>query len=215
MCQVMKIGVRVTQLYDIGAHAVIYAPNNKLANERLVNLMQPTPELMFVVPVIVGQDNDPERVRGLLSDVLLGHPDLLGDLEAKLERIDGFLTLTPEKRAHGRERLAAERRVDEAVRAALAGLQEFRSGRDRPRAARLEPRGADGAARTLSTAGTKHRLGGRTGAAAGGFQWWRGRHSSKASRATWRRIHWLSRPGRGSRSGRRTPTCCRRKMEAG
>ena len=75
VCQVIKIGVRVTQLYDIGAHAVIYAPNNKLANERLVNLMQPTPELISVVPIEVDQDSDPERVRGLLNDVLLGHPD--------------------------------------------------------------------------------------------------------------------------------------------
>jgi MscS family membrane protein len=125
VCQVMKIGVRVTQLYDIGAHAVIYAPNNKLANERLVNLMQPTPELVSIVPVIVGQDNDPEQVRGLLNDVLLGHPDLLGDLQSKLERIGDFLTLTPEKRAHGRERLAAEHRVDDAVRTVLALLQEF------------------------------------------------------------------------------------------
>jgi MscS family membrane protein len=125
VCQVMKIGVRVTQLYDIGAHAVIYAPNNKLANERLANLMQPTPELVSVVPVIVGQDNDPERVRGLLNDVLLGHPDLLGELDSKLERTADFLTLTPEKRAHGRERMAAERRVDEAVRSVLADLQGF------------------------------------------------------------------------------------------
>lgn len=125
VCQVMKIGVRVTQLYDIGAHAVIYAPNNKLANERLVNLMQPTPELVSVVPVIVGQDNDPERVRGLLNDILLGHPDLLGELDTKLERTEDFLTLTPEKRAHGRERMAAERRVDVAVRSVLADLQGF------------------------------------------------------------------------------------------
>jgi len=125
VCQVMKIGVRVTQLYDIGAHAVIYAPNNKLANERLVNLMQPTPELVSMVPVIVGQENDPERVRGLLNDVLLGHPDLLGELDSKLERTADFLTLTPEKRAHGRERMAAERRVDEAVRTVMADLRSF------------------------------------------------------------------------------------------
>ncbi|HSB90701.1 MAG TPA: mechanosensitive ion channel domain-containing protein [Anaerolineales bacterium] len=125
VCQVMKIGMRVTQLYDIGAHAVIYAPNSKLANERLVNLMQPTPELISLVPIVVGQDSDPERVRGLLNDVLLGHPDLLGDLDSKLERIGDNLTLTPEKRAHGRERLAAERLVDESVRSALAELREF------------------------------------------------------------------------------------------
>jgi MscS family membrane protein len=144
VCQVMKIGVRVTQLYDIGSHAVIYAPNSKLANERLVNLMQPTPELISVVPIEVSQDADPERVRGLLDDVLLGHPDLLGDLSTKVERIGDFLTLTPEKRAHGRERLAAEQRVDEAVRSTLAELRVFaaavtaREGRGLSRAERAE-----------------------------------------------------------------------------
>src|SRR3990170_5124579 len=44
VCQVVRIGVRVTQLYDIDSHAIIYMPNSKLANERLINLMQPTPE---------------------------------------------------------------------------------------------------------------------------------------------------------------------------
>ncbi|HET7009664.1 MAG TPA: mechanosensitive ion channel domain-containing protein [Anaerolineales bacterium] len=125
VCQVIKIGVRVTQLYDIGSHAVIYAPNSKLANERLVNLMQPTPELVSVVPIEVAQDSDPERVRAVLDDVLLGHPDLLGDLAVKLERIEGFATLSPEKRAHGLERLAAERRVDQKVAESLTGLRAF------------------------------------------------------------------------------------------
>jgi hypothetical protein len=36
----------VTQLYDIYAHALIYMPNSRLANERLINVMQPTPELV-------------------------------------------------------------------------------------------------------------------------------------------------------------------------
>src|SRR4030065_14102 len=138
----MKMGGGVTQLYDIGAHAVIYAPNNKLANERLVNLMQPTPELVSVVPVIVGQDNDPERVRGLLNDVLLGHPDLLGELDSKLERTADFLTLTPEKRAHGRERMGAGRPGGAAPRAGRArpgGWGGFRGGGAGPRAEGTQP----------------------------------------------------------------------------
>jgi MscS family membrane protein len=106
--------------------------------------MQPTPELISVVPIEVSQDADPERVRGLLDDVLLGHPDLLGDLSTKIERMGDFLTLTPEKRAHGRERLAAEYRVDEAVRSTLAELRAFaaavtaREGRGLSRAERNE-----------------------------------------------------------------------------
>lgn len=125
VCQVIKIGVRVTQLYDIGTHAVIYAPNSRLASERLTNLMQPTPELISVVPVEVSQETDPERVRTMLNDLLLGHPDLLGDLDQKLQHVDSFLTLSPEKRAHGSERLQAEREVDRAVSSLMADLRKF------------------------------------------------------------------------------------------
>jgi MscS family membrane protein len=125
VCQVLKIGVRVTQLYDIGAHAVIYAPNSKLASERLTNLMQPTPELISVVPIEVGQGNDPEAVRALLNEVLQGHPDLVGELDRKLERIDDFLILSPAKRAHGRTRMLAESTVDGRVASVIEGLRAF------------------------------------------------------------------------------------------
>ncbi len=61
VCQVVRIGVRVTQLYDIYAHALIYMPNSKLANERLINLMQPTPELVSTVTVDLHGDEDVEQ----------------------------------------------------------------------------------------------------------------------------------------------------------
>jgi len=125
VCQVMKIGLRVTQLYDIGQHAVVYMPNSKLANERLVNLMQPTPELVSVVPVRVGPDADVERLRGLLAEVVDGHPDLLGSIETKLARLDAFETLSPEKRSHGAARLQAGALVDVRVRQTLDDLYDL------------------------------------------------------------------------------------------
>ena len=88
VCQVVRIGVRVTQLYDIYAHALIYMPNSKLANERLVNLMQPTPELVSTVTVELHGEADVEQARLLLNDVLDGHPDLVGDIDRKLERVE-------------------------------------------------------------------------------------------------------------------------------
>lgn len=125
VCQVMKIGLRVTHLYDIGRHAVLYMPNAKLANERLVNLMQPTPELVSVVPVLTGSEVDVERVRGLLAEVVDGHPDLLGPIESKLGRLEAFETLPAEKRAHGAARLQAERLVDQAVRRTMDDLYDL------------------------------------------------------------------------------------------
>ena len=125
VCQVVRIGVRVTQLYDIYAHALIYMPNSKLANERLVNLMQPTPELVSTVTVELQGDADVEQARLLLNEVLDGHPDLVGDIERKLERVEKFEILDPDKRAHGLARLRAERTVNQAVTAGAQALRDL------------------------------------------------------------------------------------------
>jgi MscS family membrane protein len=135
VCQVVRIGVRVTQLYDIYAHALIYMPNSKLANERLVNLMQPTPELVSTVTVELQGDADVEQARVLLNDVLDGHPDLVGDIGRKLERVDQFEVLDADKRAQGLERLRAEQSVNQAVTASAHAL------RDLARMVRLRERG--------------------------------------------------------------------------
>jgi len=128
VCQVIKIGVRVTQLFDIDTHAVIYMPNSKLANERLMNLMQPTPELISSVRLVVSRESDVERVRQLLIDTLDGHPDLLGVIPTKLQQIDAFQVITQGKRAHGIARLRAELAVDQCI---VEGTQAMRALADR------------------------------------------------------------------------------------
>jgi MscS family membrane protein len=125
VCQVIKIGLRVTHLYDIGQHAVIYMPNGRLANERLANLMQPSPELVSVVPVIAGPGVEVEELRGMLAEVVEGHPDLLGSIEAKLARMDAFETISLEKRSHGAARLRAEAVVDASVRRTMEELYDL------------------------------------------------------------------------------------------
>lgn len=125
VCQVQKIGVRVTQLYNIYDHAVIYMPNSQLANERLTNLMQPTPELFSSVRLEVDRDQQVELILAELNHILNGHPDLLGNIEAKLEAIPSFALLSEEKRRHGVKRLAQEKQVDELVRSTSQGLKSI------------------------------------------------------------------------------------------
>lgn len=125
VCQVQKIGVRVTQLYDIYDHAVIYMPNNKLANERLTNLMQPTPELFSTIRLALTREVDVEQVLETVNDVLDGHPDLLGSIPSKLQAIPAFDILSDEKRRHGVVRLSAERQVDEVLQRCSAELEAF------------------------------------------------------------------------------------------
>ena len=123
VCQVVRIGVRVTQLYDIYAHALIYMPNSKLANERLINLMQPTPELVSTVTVELQGGADVEHARQLLNDVLDGHPDLVGDIDRKLQVAEQFEILPADKRAHGLARLRAEQQVNHAVQGSALALR--------------------------------------------------------------------------------------------
>ena len=125
MCQVIKIGVRVTQLYDIGTHSLVYMPNSKLANERLVNLMQPTAESISVVRLELSGSTDVETTRALLLDVLNGHPDVLGDNTPKLESLDRFGLLGAVKRQNGRQRLEAEKSLDRTVLQIGEELRQF------------------------------------------------------------------------------------------
>src|SRR3970282_1787995 len=100
-------------------------PNSRLANERLVNLMQPTPELVSVVPVGVGPDVEVEKLRSMLAEVVDGHPDLLGRIDAKLASLAAFETLSPEKRAQAAERLRAGALVDVSVRRRMDELYDL------------------------------------------------------------------------------------------
>jgi MscS family membrane protein len=137
VCQVVKIGVRVTQLFDIDTHAVIYMPNSKLANERLSNLMQPTPELISSVRMVIARGSDVERVRQILIDILDGHPDLLGEIPTKLQRIRDFAVLPEAKRRRGRAGTAGAGRADRPGRA-----ERHQQGGAAGDPAKLRPAGA-------------------------------------------------------------------------
>jgi MscS family membrane protein len=114
LCEVRRIGLRVTELYDVNRHSIIYMPNSQLANERLMNMTRPSPDLIASLTVSVDAGADLDRVREILESVLLGHPDVLGGLELKLEHLPRFASLESgeAKRANGRQRLEMERRVD-------------------------------------------------------------------------------------------------------
>ena len=157
VCQVVKIGVRVTQLYDIDTHSVIFMPNSKLANERLTNLMQPTAESISVVPLLLHRDTDVEQARRVLGDILNGHPDLLGEVQTKLASVNQLGVLSAAKRAHGVRRLEAEERVDQALRSCAGGLDELTA-----QVSRQEKRGFDRQER-LELSAAADRLSGQLG----------------------------------------------------
>jgi MscS family membrane protein len=120
VCEVRHIGLRVTELYNVSSHSIIYVPNSQLANERLVNMTRPSPDLIDSLSVSVDAQADVGQVESLLASIAFGHPDVLGDLDSKLAHLPAFQALESgeAKRANGRERLM----VEQALNARLAGI---------------------------------------------------------------------------------------------
>lgn len=118
---IKKIGLRVTHLYLIDNHCEIYTPNSQLAAKDIVNLSRPTPHFAYSINLSVKADADPVNTTKILREIVLGHPDTLGNLDAKLENLDkftGFGEAKPGKMSKleaGRLRLLAEKEVNQQL----------------------------------------------------------------------------------------------------
>jgi small-conductance mechanosensitive channel len=77
-CQVRKIGVRVTQLYDVHRHVLLFVPNAKLAANRIVNLTKPSVELRTVVTVMIDRTLTCSMASALLTEACHAHENILG-----------------------------------------------------------------------------------------------------------------------------------------
>lgn len=127
LCEVRRIGLRVTELYDVNRHSIIYVPNSQLANERLVNMTRPSPDLIDTLEISVGADADLDTVKDLLRSVALGHPDVLGNITDKLAHLEAYVCLESgeAKRQNGRERLTLERTLDLKLNSLLAQIDRL------------------------------------------------------------------------------------------
>jgi len=86
VCEVNRIGLRITELYNTGDHSIIFMPNSKMADEMLVNITRPTPDLK--ASVVVGVETRKEnlhRVPELLLEIARSNPYLLGDGKQNLD----------------------------------------------------------------------------------------------------------------------------------
>lgn len=114
VCEVRRIGLRVTELYNVNGHSIIYMPNSQLANERLVNMTRPSPDLIDSITLSVDGQADLNQVEEILESIVVGHPDVLGELDDKLEHLPQFAALESgdAKRANGAARLKLEQLVN-------------------------------------------------------------------------------------------------------
>ena len=116
-----RIGVRVTQLYIFSTHSEIYIPNSVLQGQKITNLSRPTTLFYYSISIEIPPEADIEETKKLLQEVVLAHPDTLGDMDAKLEVIDKYYNAEDsdpsllEQQEVGKLRLLTEQAVNEKL----------------------------------------------------------------------------------------------------
>lgn len=79
ICEVQKIGMRSTTLYNTFTHELMMVPNNDIANKKIVNMVLPDRKLKIAVSVGVAYGSDVELVKKLMLESVLAIPDTLND----------------------------------------------------------------------------------------------------------------------------------------
>lgn len=126
-----RIGIRVTQLYIFSNHCDVYIPNSVLQGQKLTNLSRPTSLYYHSIEIEIPSEGNLEDAKKLMQEIVLAHPDTLGDMDAKLEVIDRYYnaegtdTTLVEQQEVGKSRLLAEQEVNlklEEIEQALESL---------------------------------------------------------------------------------------------
>lgn len=87
---IKNIGIRLTKLYLIDTNCELFVPNGNLQSENLINLSRPTPNYYYTIGVPFRGDIDPIQSIKIIEEVIMGHPDTLGDISQKLVAIEDF-----------------------------------------------------------------------------------------------------------------------------
>lgn len=85
--RVEKVGLRMTQLYDMTNHALIYMPNNQLTRSAIANISKPTVDMRTITQVRTSMEADPARVRTLLRQIVHSHRNILNQPKNKLSAL--------------------------------------------------------------------------------------------------------------------------------
>ncbi|MEH2086499.1 mechanosensitive ion channel family protein [Nostoc sp.] len=128
---IKHIGIRVTKLYLINEHCEVYTPNTTLGGQNIVNLSRPTTHYAYTIQVSVRVDADAVVATNILQQIILGHPDTLGDIDEKLQHLDNFAALTEakddklSKKEAGRLRLLIEKDVNTQLQKIEQAFEDF------------------------------------------------------------------------------------------
>ena len=118
---VKSIGIRLTTLYLIESHCDLLVPNAVMENQKLINLSRPNSSYYYTIVVPIRADSDPNQAIKIIEEVILSHPDTLGEINKKLVAIENFYRVTDKlledeenilsKKESGYQRLKAEEKV--------------------------------------------------------------------------------------------------------
>ena len=104
-----KIGLRVTQIYQFESHTEAYIPNSLLQAQKIVNVSRPIAPIYYSIPITFPSNCDLKLCHQTMEEIILAHPDTIGDIETKLKYLDKYF---PGKKKNGRKRLMAEQAVN-------------------------------------------------------------------------------------------------------
>ncbi len=83
ICEVTRIGMRSTSLYNTFSHEEVIIPNDQIANNKIVNMVEPDRKLIVTVKVGVAYGSDVEQVKRILLEEAAKHPNVLNTEDHK------------------------------------------------------------------------------------------------------------------------------------
>ncbi len=78
-CRIEKIGLRSTTLYHRPSHKILVIPNNKMAREMIINLVEPDLAIRQSTSVGVAYGSDLERTKEAIVSAARNHPGVITD----------------------------------------------------------------------------------------------------------------------------------------
>jgi MscS family membrane protein len=134
---IKKVGIRLTNLFLIDTYCDVFLPNGMLESQNITNLSRPAPHYYYSIDLPLRADTEPSKAMKIITEVIMAHPDTLGNIDEKLKVMDIYYKNTDEttefskykrsKKEAGRQRLLAEREVNkklEQIHQALEDLVE-------------------------------------------------------------------------------------------
>lgn len=84
---VEKVGLRMTRMYDMETHSLIFIPNKNLTGEKITNITRPTIDLKTKMTITMPSSTNPVEAINILHDVVSSHRNVLGIAEVKVDAL--------------------------------------------------------------------------------------------------------------------------------